>query len=121
MSIEGREAFTAKNVVRDPKVAAQARQRLGRSIEKQIREKLDMDGVLPEKAMLLSKQVAANKMATLAALHNPDLFAGEERTLLVISVIGKSTQALVPSGQAELADWMRPLITCPRVFVVPQI
>ena len=74
--LRGREAFTAKNVVRDPKVAAQARQRLGRSIEKQIREKLDMDGVLPEKAMLLSKQVAANKMATLAALHNPDLFAG---------------------------------------------
>ncbi|VVO19152.1 DUF6861 domain-containing protein [Pseudomonas fluorescens] len=74
--LKGREAFTAKNVVRDPKVAATARKKLSQEMEVELRDKLRAEGVLPEQAKTLAKDMTSRKMATLAALHNPDLFAG---------------------------------------------
>ncbi|VVQ20234.1 hypothetical protein PS914_06441 [Pseudomonas fluorescens] len=74
--LKGREAFTAKNVVRDPKVAATARKKLSQEMEVELRNKLRAEGVLPEQAKTLAKDMTSRKMATLAALHNPDLFAG---------------------------------------------
>ena len=74
--LRGREAFTAKNVVRDPKVAAEARYRLSSDMAADLQETLRLSGVPLEQARTLAMETVSQKMATFAALHNPDLFAG---------------------------------------------
>jgi len=74
--LKGRDAFTNKLVVRNSKVATDARRALRLDIESKFREKLRSEGLPAEQARLLAQEIASQKMATLAALHNPDLFAG---------------------------------------------
>ncbi|WP_232916326.1 polymorphic toxin type 15 domain-containing protein, partial [Pseudomonas viridiflava] len=74
--LKGREAFTSKDVVRDPKVAERAREELRIEMEEKVQDELLSDGALPHEAEIDAKKMVSQKMATLAALHNPDLFAG---------------------------------------------
>nr|WP_314526264.1 polymorphic toxin type 15 domain-containing protein [uncultured Pseudomonas sp.] len=74
--LRGREAFRSRSAVRDPQIAATARKELSRQMEDNIRDKLRMEGIDPGRAKILAKEMVIQKMATLAALHNPDLFAG---------------------------------------------
>ena len=74
--LKGREAFTSKDVVRDPKAAERAREELRIEMEEKVQDELLSDGALPHEAEIDAKKMVSQKMATLAALHNPDLFAG---------------------------------------------
>lgn len=74
--LKGRDAFTAKTVVRNPQIAAKARQSFSLAMENEFYGDLLLDGLLPKQAKILAKEMASQKMATIAALHNPDLFAG---------------------------------------------
>jgi len=74
--LKGREAFTGKGLVRDPKVAKAARVALSTDLETKFRDEFLLEGKLPAKAASLAKEKALRKLSTLAALHNPDLFAG---------------------------------------------
>ncbi|WP_241089274.1 polymorphic toxin type 15 domain-containing protein [Pseudomonas viridiflava] len=74
--LKGREAFTSKDVVRDPKVAERARKSLGSKMEDKLLEDLIIKNMPPESAAILAKKITSEKMETLAALHNPDLLAG---------------------------------------------
>ncbi len=74
--LKGRDAFTAKAVVRNPRTATNAREALRSELEDKFYDQLILDGAAPEHAETLSKGMASKKMAALAALHNPDLFAG---------------------------------------------
>ncbi|RXU37591.1 polymorphic toxin type 15 domain-containing protein, partial [Pseudomonas syringae] len=74
--LKGREAFKNGEALRDPIVAANARKLLGGRMEDQLLDKLIGENVPPEQALILAKKMTEQKMATLAALHNPDLVAG---------------------------------------------
>ena len=74
--LRGREAFTTKNVLRDPKIAADARKMLSLDIETKLFGDLVAEGVAPKNARISARELTSKKMETLAALHNPDLFAG---------------------------------------------
>ena len=74
--LKGREAFTSKDVVRDPKVAKDARKEFSIRLKDEFIEDLRANNVPIEKAEILAEQMVSQKMSTLAALHNPDLFAG---------------------------------------------
>lgn len=74
--LKGRDAFTAKAVVRNPRTATNAREELRIELEAKFFDQLLLDGAAPEHAEALSKEMTSKKMSTLAALHNPDLFAG---------------------------------------------
>ncbi len=65
-----------KGLVRDPKVAKAARVALSTDLETKFRDEFLLEGKLPAKAASLAKEKALRKLSTLAALHNPDLFAG---------------------------------------------
>lgn len=74
--LKGRKAFTDGDVVRDPQVAAKAREEFRNELEEKMQDELISGGAMPEWAEATAKKMASEKMATLAALHNPDLFAG---------------------------------------------
>ncbi|MDU8432283.1 polymorphic toxin type 15 domain-containing protein [Pseudomonas syringae pv. actinidifoliorum] len=74
--LKGRKAFTDGDVVRDPKVARDARRAFSLDMESKFRNQLRLEGRPPSEAAALAKKMTSEKMATLAALHNPDLFAG---------------------------------------------
>ncbi len=74
--LKGREAFTSKGLVRDPKVAKDARKEFSIRLKDEFIEDLRANNVPIEKAEILAEQMVSQKMSTLAALHNPDLFAG---------------------------------------------
>lgn len=74
--IKGREAFVNKQSVRNPEVAKQARQALEAKLARAAERDLLGSGMLPGDAKQQAAKVAREKMSTLAALHNPDMFAG---------------------------------------------
>ncbi|UZJ60077.1 polymorphic toxin type 15 domain-containing protein [Pseudomonas sp. KU26590] len=74
--LRGREAFKAGDKVRDPRVAKQARKTLEERFIKDTMAKMELDGTPLLEARRAAKTVAREKMSALAALHNPDLFAG---------------------------------------------
>ncbi|PBK55698.1 hypothetical protein BUE60_06315 [Pseudomonas syringae pv. actinidiae] len=74
--LKGRKAFTDGDVVRDPQVAAKAREEFRNELEEKMQDELISGGAMPEWAEATAKKMASEKIATLAALHNPDLFAG---------------------------------------------
>lgn len=73
--LEGREAFTAKDVTRDPSVAKQARASHESQLTKNLERQFLREGLSPKAAAAKALEEAAKKMKTLAALHNPDMVA----------------------------------------------
>lgn len=72
--IKGREAFGAGETVRDRGVARQARAEYQDMLAKKIAKELtDQRALSPAEAKSKAAVMAAEKMKTLAALHNPDL------------------------------------------------
>ena len=74
--LRGREAFKAGDVVRDPKVAKRARKKLNDQLINEFIQKLGKQNSSAEQVSKMAIQQANEKMKVLAALHNPDLFAG---------------------------------------------
>lgn len=74
--LRGREAFKAGDKVRDPRVAKKARANLARDLTEKITLELRSKGLSHREAKELAMASAREKMNSLAALHNPDLFAG---------------------------------------------
>lgn len=74
--LRGREAFKAGDKVRDPGVAKKARENLSVNLTQKIKRQLHKQGLSEQHADTLAATLAREKMKTLAALHNPDLFAG---------------------------------------------
>lgn len=74
--LRGREAFRAGDKVRDPRVATMARLRLKNGLVENLTEELQSTGMSYDQARNKAEILAKEKMRTLAALHNPDLFAG---------------------------------------------
>ncbi|QHF05529.1 hypothetical protein N015_25210 [Pseudomonas asturiensis] len=79
--LKGREAFTSKEVVRDPNIAKAARERFTTNMVADLFRELRSKDFSVEQAKQLANQMASEKMETLAALHNPDLFAGGKDTI----------------------------------------
>ncbi|WP_431477785.1 DUF6861 domain-containing protein [Massilia eburnea] len=71
----GREAFTSKDVTRDPSVAKQARASHEFQLKKNLERQFLREGLSPKAAAAKALDEAARKMKTLAALHNPDMVA----------------------------------------------
>lgn len=71
--LKGRDAFTNKDVVRDPSIARQARADLEAGMQKDLERQLMREGVAPRAAKEEAAQLVKDKMKTLAALHNPDM------------------------------------------------
>lgn len=57
-------------------VAKQARQKLAKTLSREMSREFQKTGISYREAVKLAKPLVDQKMATLAALHNPDLFAG---------------------------------------------
>lgn len=74
--LRGREAFKAGDKVRDPRVGKQARMQLSDRLIDDLMNELRAQGMPLEQASSEAERLANEKMRTLAALHNPDLFAG---------------------------------------------
>lgn len=74
--LRGREAFKAGDKVRDPRVAKKAREKLAVNLTQKISRNLRKQGLSEQHADKLAATLTREKMSTLAALHNPDLFAG---------------------------------------------
>lgn len=74
--LRGREAYTAGDKVRNPKVARSARKALEDRFIKDAMGKMELNGTPLMEARRAAKTIAREKMSALAALHNPDLFAG---------------------------------------------
>lgn len=74
--LRGREAFKAGEKVRDPGVAKRARENLARDLTQEITLELRSKEFSHREAHTLAMALTKEKMNTLAALHNPDLFAG---------------------------------------------
>jgi hypothetical protein len=72
--LKGREAFDPVN--RDPNVARQARTKYQENITTELTRQHLNEGMLPQQAKVKAAEMAAEKMKTLAALHNPDMVAG---------------------------------------------
>jgi hypothetical protein len=71
--LKGRDAFTNKDVIRDPSIARQARADLQAAMQKDMERELMGAGASPRAAKEQAAQLATDKMKTLAALHNPDM------------------------------------------------
>lgn len=71
--IRGRKAFDNKEVVRDPSVAKAARAMHEDQLFEEALEKYLAKGLSADKAESKATKEAAEKMETLAALHNPDM------------------------------------------------
>ncbi|MCR8718687.1 polymorphic toxin type 15 domain-containing protein [Pseudomonas syringae] len=99
----GRKAFTDGVVVRDQRLARDARERFSSKIEAEFRESLMADNIGAEQAKILAKEMADSKMSTLAALHNPDLFAGGKN---VISDFGDRgiNSSIGPQWKSRIAE-----------------
>lgn len=74
--LRGRAAFQAKETVRDPKIARSARAEHAEYLKTSMYDELRSQGVAIEEAESRAARIAADKMTTLAALHNPDMVAG---------------------------------------------
>jgi len=72
--LKGREAFDPAN--RDPKIAKQARADYEEKLVVKLTKQLQGNGMGIETAESQATAMAADKMKTLAALHNPDMIAG---------------------------------------------
>jgi hypothetical protein len=73
--LEGRDTYGPDS--RDPAVARKARAQHQKKLATKLTDELLKDGKLPLKeAKARAASMAAEKMKTLAALHNPDLYAG---------------------------------------------
>ncbi|MFW3166748.1 DUF6861 domain-containing protein [Pseudomonas syringae pv. syringae] len=101
--LRGRKAFTDGVVVRDQKLARDARERFSSQIEAEFRDSLMADNIGAEQAKILAKEMANSKMSTLAALHNPDLFAGGKN---VISDFGDRgiNSSIGPQWKSRIAE-----------------
>ncbi len=73
--LKGREAFTRGDAVRDSSVARQARDDYQAKLAKDLADELQNEGLTPTNAKAKAGEMAAAKMKTLAALHNPDMIA----------------------------------------------
>lgn len=71
--LKGRETYSS---ARDPKVAKAARALHQEGLENEAFKQLRQDGLSRNEAKAKATEIAADKMKTLAALHNPDLVAG---------------------------------------------
>lgn len=71
--MEGRKAFTAKDAIRDPKVAKQAREGYERRLVEALTIQFRKIGLSVGDAETKAMQEAATRMKALAALHNPDM------------------------------------------------
>jgi hypothetical protein len=71
--LEGRDAFKNKISVRDPQIARNARIDHEQVLIERFAEKFLDEGMHIDEAEARAKQLAAQKMETLAALHNPDM------------------------------------------------
>lgn len=74
--LDGRAAFDNKTSTRDPNLARRERTKFENSLINNLIEKYQVEGLDPEIAEEKAKKAAADKMKTLAALHNPDMVAG---------------------------------------------
>ncbi len=101
--LKGREAFKNGAALRDPIVAANARKLLGGKMEEQLLGKLIGENISPEQALILAKKMTEQKMATLAALHNPDLVAGGRD---IISNLGdrRINSSIGPQWQSRIGS-----------------
>lgn len=72
----GRQAFEDGSTARDPKVARAARALYSEQLKQGLLEEFRMQGLSPREAEEQAIAQAAEKMAALAALHNPDMVAG---------------------------------------------
>ena len=79
--LRGRATFVGKEAVRDPAVAKKARMSLSRNLELKKFLELTQEGVPMGLARSLAQKLTAEKMTTLAALHNPDMIAGGKDTI----------------------------------------
>ena len=74
--LKGRKAFEKGNAVRDPSVARAARAAYKDDLERTLTRDYQRKGFSPDEAEREAAKDAAEAMATLAALHNPDMVAG---------------------------------------------
>jgi hypothetical protein len=72
--LKGREAFSSS--IRDPDVARKARATFERENAEKLFRQLRSEGVSRGEAKAQAAAMTSEKMKTLAALHNPDLYAG---------------------------------------------
>lgn len=74
--LKGRDAFESREMMRNPKVARAARLDYEKSLSRDLSQQLEFEGLSPKQAKAKAVEMAAEKMKTLAALHNPDMYAG---------------------------------------------
>lgn len=72
----GRDAFESRAAVRDPNIARAARIAQEGDLVTQFALQLRKQGWSTQDARIKAKEMAADQMRTLAALHNPDMVAG---------------------------------------------
>lgn len=73
--LKGRELFGNKDVVRDPKVAREARFDYQEQLTDKLFRQSRTEGLSVREAEKKAAEMATEKMKTLAALHNPDMVA----------------------------------------------
>ncbi len=73
--MNGRDAFERKVSVRDPNIARDARADYSARMTKELSKKLQNEGLSAREADKNAGEMIAEKMKTLAALHNPDMVA----------------------------------------------
>jgi hypothetical protein len=79
--VRGREAFKAGEVTRDTGVAKRAREDFQQKLTDELKDRLQADGMLPGVAKEEAAKQAADKLKTIAALHQPDLIAAGKDTI----------------------------------------
>lgn len=74
--LRGREAFDSGKTSRDPAVARKERVRYESALTGKLTSQFRKAGMSMQEAKLKAQNEAAQRMKTLAALHNPDMIAG---------------------------------------------
>ena len=74
--VKGRAAFDTKQSVRDPNMARKERAKFERDVRLRLMKEYQIAGMSLNEAKTEAVKMAAEKMSTLAALHNPDMVAG---------------------------------------------
>ncbi|MES2740134.1 MAG: polymorphic toxin type 15 domain-containing protein [Pseudomonadota bacterium] len=74
--VNGRDAFDSRKSMRDQKIARNARADYQTTLGKKLTRQYQAEGFSPQEAKQKAAAEAAEKMKTLAALHNPDMVAG---------------------------------------------
>jgi hypothetical protein len=74
--LKGRYAFDNKEVMRNPQIARKARADYEEELTVELIKSLRGERVSPEQAEQKAAEMAADRMNTLAALHNPDMAVG---------------------------------------------